>query len=534
MFAPNDSGLPCRVYSFSQLLKRALGCSLTALVSAACCGGATAELLGLERIASGVHRPVYMTHAPGDPNRLFIVRQDGNIDVVDLRTNTLAPQPFLTIPETFYEGEAGLLGMAFHPDYENNGKFYVYVSVDNGGKMIDGANHPISSMVREYQVSSNPNKSQTSYNTILEMPRPHNTHLAGWLGFSPVDNQLYIASGDGGMAWDMGPGHTEDIGNAQDLTDNLMGKILRIDVNGDDFPEDHGRNYAIPDDNPFVGVNGDDEIWAYGLRNPYRASFDRENGDLWIGDVGQGRREEVNFIPADHPGGLNFGWRLREGSIASGQGGGPKPPDAVDPIYEYEHDNSESGGRVIFGGYVYRGPDPDLQGKYFFGDGETYKLWMLDPANIPDSPDDPPLTATRIESLLQPDFGELFYPVSFGEDLDGNLYLAYFYSWAVYRVRTGELTPGDFNADMVVDAKDLLRLAGKFGGLGTNRASGDADSDGDVDGADFLLWQRNLGTTIASEAAGVPEPASYLLAVLGAAPCFRWKRRLCGINGTHA
>src|SRR5690606_37151466 len=134
-----------------------------------------------------------------------------------------------------------------------------------------------------------------------------------WMDFGPLDGMLYIATGDGGAGDDQGPGHTPGTGNAQDITDNVLGKILRIDVSSDAFPEDAERNYAIPADNPFVGQEGDDEIWAYGLRNPWRNSFDRLTNDLYIADVGQNNREEINVQPASSKGGENYGWRLREG-----------------------------------------------------------------------------------------------------------------------------------------------------------------------------------------------------------------------------
>src|SRR5688500_16668172 len=164
---------------------------------------------------------------------------------------------------------------------------------------------------------------------------------------------LYVAFGDGGSAGD-------PCESGQDLT-TWLGKILRVDA--DQAP------YVVPSDNPFVGVTGDDEIWAYGLRNPYRASFDLATGDLWIGDVGQGAREEVDFQPAASDGGENYGWRLREGSIATPSGGvgGPAPAGAIEPVYDYPRTGA-FGGSTVIGGYIYRGPDPDLQGLYFFAD----------------------------------------------------------------------------------------------------------------------------------------------------------------------
>ena len=185
------------------------------------------------------------------------------------------------------------------------------------------------SHIREYTVSGNPNVANTSFTPVLSLDQPQTNHNGGWIGFSPNDDYLYIATGDGGGGNDTGTGHTPGTGNAQDTTSNLLGKMLRLDVNGDDFPADAARITAIPPTNPFkagVGVPGDDvgddEIWAYGLRNPFRDSFDRLTGDLWIGDVGQGQREEIDFQPASSTGAENYGWRLREGHDPhSGVGG---------------------------------------------------------------------------------------------------------------------------------------------------------------------------------------------------------------------
>jgi glucose/arabinose dehydrogenase len=511
--------------SIIQRLSARLGLLAACLSLTFLASSTQAGVVGLQRVASGISRPTFVTHAPGDPNRLFITQQSGNIRVLNLTTGVVEPTPFLTIPDTLMEVESGLVGLAFHPDYQSNGKFYTYVTASNGGASY------LSAYVREYTVSSNPNVANTTYNQILEVQRPSNTHVAGWMGFSPNDNYLYIASGDGGGAHDTGDGHTPGIGNAQDLTDNLMGKILRIDVNSDAFTDDPERNYAIPANNPFVGVEGDDEIWAYGLRNPYRGGFDRGTGDLWIGDVGQATREEINFISAESPGGVNFGWRLREGTVATPTGGvgGPKPPGAVDPVFEHIHDAPGVGG-AIFGGYVYRGPDPELQGEYFFGDSVSHNLWTLESEDVRQNPGGPPVTATLINDLLPPDVGTLIYPVSYGEDLEGDLYLAFYYSQAIYRVVTDALTPGDFNGDATVDGADLQRWQEGFG-MASGATAADGDGDGDVDGADFLAWQQNAGWSPLNVASPTttptPEPSAALLGVIAVAPAaiFAVRRR---------
>ena len=410
--------------------------TLTALATLTLLSSATptrADIAGLQRVASGLANPIYVTHAPADASRLFIAQRGGSIRILDLTTGTLQATPFLTTTVDT-SGEGGLLGLAFHPDYNNPaqtgfGKFYVNVTTGS----------PFTTRIREFSVSpTNPNLANAgSMREILSFAQPQTNHNGGWLDFSPRDRYLYIATGDGGGGNDDGAGHTPGTGNAQDITNNLLGKMLRIDVNGDAFPADPARNYAIPPTNPFAaaGNAGDDEIWSFGLRNPFRASFDRANGNLWIGDVGQSQREEIDFQPATSPGGENYGWRLREGLIQTPTVGGPKPPGNVDPVYDYDRNNDPFGGTVVTGGYVYRGPDPALQGKYFFLDSRSSpstaddNYWMFDPA-------DPFATVQNIDSLLTPDAGAPQFPVSFGEDALGNLYIAYLVSGDVYRIET--------------------------------------------------------------------------------------------------
>jgi glucose/arabinose dehydrogenase len=403
-----------------------------------------AAIIGLERVATGLSNPMFVTHAPGDFNRLFVAERSGTIKVVNLPSGTVEATPFLSIPSVDTAGEGGLLGLAFHPDYQTNGKFYVNVTIDNGGDTSLGVTSPFSNHIREYTVSANPNVANlASQREILRFVQPQANHNGGWIGFSPVDRNLYITSGDGGGADDTGGGHTAGTGNAQDITNNLLGKALRINVNGDDFPADANRNYAIPATNPFrAGVGnpaddvGDDEIWSYGLRNPFRASFDRLTGDLWIGDVGQSAREEIDFQPAGSAGGENYGWRLREGLIQTpGSVGGPPPAGNVNPVYDYDRNNDPFGGTVVTGGYVYRGPDPSIQGRYFFLDSRNSagtaddNYWMFDPA-------DPFGTVQNIDAMLTPSVGSPQFPVSFGEDARGNLYIAYLVTGDVYRIRT--------------------------------------------------------------------------------------------------
>jgi glucose/arabinose dehydrogenase len=301
-------------------------------------------------VGTGFAGAVSASAAPGDPDRLYVIRKDvGEIHILSPETGRT--RLFLNIPddELSTGGEEGLLGLAFHPDYAANGRFFVHL-VNAAGDIE----------IREYRRSADSwsRADPEPVKTVITIPHPtFSNHNGGAIAFSPKDGNLYIALGDGGGAGDPD-------GNAQNLG-VLLGKILRIDVNGDDFPGDQ-RNYAIPEDNPFVGKAGRDEIWAYGLRNPWRIAFDK-NGDLYIGDVGQNAREEIDVQPAFGNGGENYGWDLAEGSL------GNPPPGSVLPVFEYGRDL----GRVVTGGHVYRGEEPSLKGAYFFADFGSGRLWTL-------------------------------------------------------------------------------------------------------------------------------------------------------------
>lgn len=379
------------------------------------------------RVAAGLLSPVYVVSPPGDDERLFIVEQfssstSGRIRILNLNTGQLNPRPFLTIGglATDFQ-DYGLLGMTFHPDYSDNGLFYVNF-------MPTGADRNV---VRSYEVSrNNPDRANPASDTdILTYFQPSRDHNGGWLGFGP-DGYLYVPTGDGGYG--------DSSSSGQDITDQWLGKILRIDINNDDFPADPKRNYAIPGDNPFVGRIGDDEIWAYGLRHPWRVSFDRMTGDLYIGDVGQHTFEEINVQPAGSRGGENYGWRLREGTSATPTGGvgGARPPGAVDPIYAYQQGMGENEGFAVIGGYVYRGPLAELQGKYFFGDFVTNQIWSIqydgshpgtfDGTNFSDF--------VNWTNVLDPSSSSFDHVSSFGEDNAGNLYIVDYTDGEIYLV----------------------------------------------------------------------------------------------------
>jgi len=369
-------------------------------------------------MVTGLNRPVFAGTAPGDPDRLFILEQRqsgvGRIKIFNLGTGTLNGTDFLTITGLSGGNEQGLLGLAFHPDYANNGLFYVNVTTSaTGGNTV----------IREYQRTNADQANVQSARDILTFNQPFSNHNGGWMDFGP-DGFLYIGSGDGGSGGD--PGN-----NAQTITNNLLGKILRIDPLGNNGA---GGEYGIPASNPFVGITGDDEIWAYGLRNPWRCSFDELTGDLYIGDVGQGAREEINVQPAASlrsrrgksensgirqrsTGGENYGWRVREGTL------GGSLPGAIDPVYDYSHGGGNNQGFSVTGGRVYRGPIGVLQGHYFFADYVTNRLWSFKWDGSPASQHNGTNFSDFIDwsDLITTDVGTVSNISSFGTDASGNL-----------------------------------------------------------------------------------------------------------------
>lgn len=343
-------------------MRKVLSASLAwwGLLTLSCAHAATGPALSVKRIATGVTRPVFVTTPPGETNRLFILEQhSGRIRIFNQSAGKFEPVPYLTMQGLTKDNEQGLLGMAFHPNYMTNGFFYVNYTTTGGGP----AGH---TEVTRFRVQGDPATSNLadpdSKTVLLSFDQPEANHNGGWLGFGP-DGYLYISTGDGGGAGD----RHGTMGNGQNLN-VLLGKILRIDV-------DTGAPYSIPEGNPFKGdTSKREEIWAFGLRNPWRCSFDRLTGDLWIGDVGQDTREEVDFAPAG-TGGLNFGWRPREGSIQNPGSPNEQPvTPATEPIYDYSH----GAGISITGGYVYRGSAiPGLQGSYFFADYGSDRFWSF-------------------------------------------------------------------------------------------------------------------------------------------------------------
>ncbi|MEZ5974210.1 MAG: PQQ-dependent sugar dehydrogenase [Planctomycetota bacterium] len=354
---------------------------------------ATAQNLKTTRVVAGLTGSLYVCAPNGDTDRLFVVRQSGQIRVLTNvhGTPVLETTPFLTVTGLVSGGEQGLLGMAFHPDYANNGRFFVnYTGAGGATKVV------------EYQVSaSDPNVADpTPVQTLLTIAQPFSNHNGGCIQFGP-DGYLYIGTGDGGSGGDPGDRAQSPL--------QLLGKMLRLDV---DAPAPF-----IPPTNPFVGVStGADEVWSTGLRNPWRWSFDRLTGDLWIGDVGQNAWEEINFVPASSPGGENYGWRCMEGNncYTASSGCTCNATNLIDPVQAYSH----GVGFCVTGGYVYRGNSiPSLNGTYFYADYGTNKIWSLryDGTTVTE------FTDRTLE--LRPAVGSITQIASFGEDGVGELYI---------------------------------------------------------------------------------------------------------------
>ncbi len=361
-----------------------------------------AENFHVRRIAIGLDQPLFLLSRGDGSNRVFIVEKQGQVEILDLDTGLLNPTPFLDIGSTIsYNDERGLLGMALAPDFAVSGAFYVNVSNLSGDTEI-----------RRYTRSTaNADLADPStVDIILTAAQPASNHNGGWLGFGP-DNLLYIALGDGG-------GSNDPFGNGQNLN-TLLGKMLRIDPSADDFLADPLRDYRIPAGNPFVGGGGRPEIYAYGLRNPFRASFDRQTGDLFIGDVGQSAIEEVDLIRPNDAG-LNFGWPILEGTRVnqSGSTAGMTPP-----VAEYAHGSGPTQGNSITGGYVYRGPIAPLQGAYVFADFISNNFWSIEAASIAQGTTLAASTFARRNADFAPDLGVIDSIASFGEDAAGNLYI---------------------------------------------------------------------------------------------------------------
>lgn len=345
--------------------------------------------LRLERVVAGLRSPVHLTHAGDGSGRLFVVEQEGRVRIVE--GGALRAAPFLDIASRVRSGgEMGLLSVAFHPRYRDNGRLFVNYTRRRG--------RDLETVVAEHRLSAEPAVAQADGRALLVIKQPYQNHNGGQMAFGP-DGFLYIGMGDGGSA--------ADPRNAGQRLDTLLGKLLRVDVDG-------AEPYGVPPDNPFVGGPGRPEVWAYGLRNPWRFSFDRGRPErLFVGDVGQNQWEEVHLVRK----GDNCGWRLFEGTHPFDLPAGTDASRLAMPIAEYSHREGQS----ITGGFVYRGQAcPGLVGKYLFTDFYASPFWTL--TEQPDG-------TWRREEVAR----HTFQVSSFGEDEAGELYVVD-YAGTIYRV----------------------------------------------------------------------------------------------------
>jgi hypothetical protein len=403
-------------------------------------------------LVTGLSQPVAGASTDADPGLLYIVEKGTGV-IWRVNADTGARTTFLDIPQDQFisNGERGVLGLAFHPDYDTNGRFFVFLTDPQGDLQV-----------REYARSSNPAVALTTFSNVIEVPKQtgESNHNGGWIGFSPEDGFLYIATGDGG-----GGGDPNNYAQNRDV---LLGKILRIDVNGDDFGGDATRNYAIPDDNPFANAAGADEVFIHGVRNPWRNAFDPRNGDFYIADVGQEQREEINYLPAGVS--ANLGWRIMEGTLAYNPGppGTPQPgdPSLTLPIFEYSH----ALGNSLTGGEIYVGDVESFVGQYVFmdfGSNRFFSLSVVDGAAV-----------TPVQRTNQITGATLSSVVDFATDDEGRLYAIGIGGtvWRLTPTHGAEDVADTLNGEGGNDSLD--------GGAGADRLFGGA-------GDDLVVWDPN-------------------------------------------
>ncbi|MFT5196548.1 MAG: putative repeat protein (TIGR01451 family) [Cellvibrionaceae bacterium] len=418
------------------------------------------SIVSLRRVVGGFNQPTAVTSTGiALDDRLFVTEKTGQIRVVS--DDVVNAEPFLNLEGLVsLQSERGLLGLAFDPNYATNGYFYINYSDNRSATTGD-------TIIKRFSVSADPDIANSESGvTILEVEQDFNNHNGGWLAFDP-DGQLVIGMGDGGSGGDPN--------NRAQSKDTLLGKMLRINVHGSGLSAENGcgrvRNYTIPADNP--QPNGEDgwcsEIWSYGWRNPWRFSFDSATGDMWVGDVGQGAFEEIDFEPAATTTLLNYGWRCYEGNSIYNSGNCTiDPGQRVDPVTDYDR----SLGTSVTGGYVYRGSGfPDMQGHYFYGDFVSGRLWSID----------------KDDSFAVSEIDNTPYNISsFGEGSDDELYLADYGGGAVYQMVS------QFGAKVELSATYL------------------AEVDGVIE---YKLTMTNLGTdalTIVKVENNVPAGTTYL------------------------
>ena len=439
----------------------------------------------LKHVAT-IRFPVAMAAPPDDPSRMLVALRPGQIH--ELTSTGVNPAPLLDLaPHVSTFGDGGLLGVAYAPDYATSRHLYVYYTqVDTH----DGV------LARYTLTADGHGVVAGSQHVVWRYPRPADGHNGGWIGFG-ADGDLYLSSGDGGTYVSPDPP-----GRAQNLSDPC-GKIHRIDPSGDDFPDDPDRNFRVPSSNPFSAQAGAlPQVWAYGLRNPWRCSFDRLTHDLWIADVGHEQWEEIDWEPAGGVGGRNYGWKCMEGPVCTGYGGCVCPSaEITPPVWSYDH----SVGCSISGGYVYRGSAiPSLYGRYFFADWCTGHVYSVVP------------TASGVGDLV--DHTTAFSPsgqpppagvANFGEDADGELYVCNHSTGEIFKIipwRCGMADiaglGGNFGGDGFLTVDDLVSYLSAFFASDLDR--GDLASVGGATPPDHQLTVDDLVLFLSAFFAGCP------------------------------
>ncbi len=473
-----------------RLTKMSLFCLLLAAtgVRAADCQGIEPVLgddLILEPVASGLVAPVDIQAPAGDTARLFVVEQTGTIRIIRLADGSIDADPFLNLDVACCD-ERGLLGLAFHPNYAENGFFFVnYIRPAAAGERQERT------VIARFQVSAaDPDRAEpTSKLVLLEIAQTNLNHNAGQLAFSPVDGYLYIGTGDGG-------GSCDPVDDSQ-RPSSLLGKMLRLDV--DDIDPQRDPVYGIPASNPFVDdAQVPDEIWAVGLRNPWRYAFDSETGDLYIGDVGQWRIEEIDFQSASSDGGENYGWRTREGDQSSSISGcsdslWPTIGQLREPIYVYGRSNGLLNGCSVTGGVVYRGCRmPDLVGSYFFADFcDNWIASFRYAANGAGQPNPVSEVIDRTSNLLEGVNVGVDSISTFGTDGAGEMYIATHGSGLIMRIAPRQDEDQPPHVVLTLDPGPVVELSGESVSV-TLDASGSTDGDDGTSPLSFS-WQKESG-----------------------------------------
>jgi hypothetical protein len=455
-------------------------CAIAAIASGTTSVEAGPDGLAVELFGDVNAQVTRIIAAPGDDTRLFICTKPGLIKILNWKTGLFNDNPFLDITDilTTATNEMGLCGLVFHPNYQDNGRFFVYGNVPEGEVLGDTV------LFEGAREGDNPDLAEENLLRCLKIEKPGYYHNGGWMEFGS-EGYLYMSIGDGGS-----PRLSDGPLFAQNITDGrLLGKVIRIDMNGDDFPKDPERNYAIPPDNPFVGTKGDDEIWAYGLRNPWSGSLDPLTGDIFLGDVGRSTMEELDVIVGGGSGGQNYGWRCMEGTVCTGWNHVCTCNDAALELPIWERSHKQDFWCAITGAQVYRGcAIPFIDGHVLVTDLCTNDVWTIEW-----NPKDGVFNEVdRTQEISDNSNAFWNLPTTVGHDDRGEIWIG---CWAgeVLRLVPSEpvILDEDLDCNGTVEVSDLLALIADWGPCDGCRT--DLNGDHDVSVEDLLLIINNWG-----------------------------------------